>query len=177
MKNNRQQGFGAIAIVALLAIVIAAGLVVWRVLDTNSSANSQTNNTSTQQPAQQSETDPNEGYVVIKEWGVRFKPVSGLTGVTYFRPSGTADSLQRYDFSTQPLIDKELNCATQGVGSIQRSSTPLELYEVSLGEITGYHYYYRGSQAACSDDPSNFSFEIEQRHAIKDSVVTLEATK
>lgn len=178
MKTNKANGFSTVAaVIAVVAVVAVAGLIVWRVLDTNKTNSTPNTNTTTSQEEAQTDTDPNEGYVVIKEWGVRFKPLEGLSGVRYFNLADVSDGSQRYDLSTNALVEKEPNCAAQGVGSIQKSSTPLEQYEVSLGEISGTYYYYRGSQAACSENSANFSFESEQRRAIESSIKTLEAAK
>src|SRR5207302_6826042 len=106
MTTKQQSGFGVIPIIVIVAIVVVLGLVDYQIYTAqmnkpaanSSTTNNQTSPASSQpsnttpNPAQQA--DPNAGYVVIKEWNVRFKPVSGLTGVEYTKAnSNTHDEI------------------------------------------------------------------------------------
>lgn len=88
LKNN-QSGLAHVAVILLAVVVIGvvgfAGWKVWDSTRTDSSTQSTTPTTTsaTTDTSQEPTVDPNEGYLVIKQWGLRFKTPSGLTGVKY----------------------------------------------------------------------------------------------
>lgn len=100
MQESNQSGFNAILVLVSVAVLTILGTIGWSVYSKKTQMNSQaqmvsqaqgvkapTNSQSAVQQATvtsdgkaqtQSQEDPNVGYVVIKEWGVRFKVVEGL---------------------------------------------------------------------------------------------------
>lgn len=183
MTQNRQRGFSLVLIVGALVAVVVIGIVAWRIYEsgkTTNQTNSQSPPGSDNEPQQQSGTpaaDPNEGYVVLKEWGVRFKPVEGLGNVTHFRPTDTPQGYDRFDLSTTELGTRDARCATMGFSSVTRATTPQSGYETMLAQVGDYYYYYRGSDSACSTTAANATFEAAQRNLTKESLKTLEAVK
>jgi hypothetical protein len=180
MIIRKEQGFSITAIIAVLLTVAVLGLIGWKMYslygkpttttETNQS-NSQTTTTT------QEQTDPNAGYVVIKEWGVRFKPVDGLTDVIYaFSPT-----TQTINFSTNSLKALDSNCAPDkapAIGGIERTTTPYNSpHPQALGAINGYYYYYDSQQSTCSDTKSIQDTETQQIALLKQSVILLEAAK
>ena len=126
MSTQRQQGF-SLAIISIIVLALCiAGIIVWRVYDSNqhkqdsqwqaSSTNQTTSTATTTDNTQQSaqKTDPNAGYIVIKEWGVRFKPVDGLDGVVYGVGFNKVSSTEEARFSTTQLAEYSNSC---GVGT------------------------------------------------------------
>ena len=108
MKTTREKGFSIVLTIVIVAVILTVGLIVWRLVDSGKTSGTKSANTGRQQAEPQYQADQNEGYVVIKEWGVRFKPVVGLKDVHYFNPSGlTADQLT---FTTKELADASANC-------------------------------------------------------------------
>lgn len=179
--NKNQHGFSAIIpvlIVAALAVICFAG---WRLWDSSQNKQSSNNAANSSQASQQSSmqstntTDPNEGYVVIKEWGVRFKPVEGLNGVQYFKPAST--SLDRLDFSTTDLIASEPHCGQSGPVSIIRTTQQTNEFEKLLVQFNGYYYYLRGSDSACSNSTANMATESAIRNRLTQSLNSLDSVK
>ena len=178
MKSN-QNGFSTLmAVIVVFIIIVIAGLIVWRVLDTNKTFNTQSQeNTTNQQSQQQAKADPNEGYVVIKEWGVRFKPTEELTGVQYFKPEHvTIDSIT---FTTTALSAASEYCRESSgdiiLGLLTRSTETDPQYGGMLAKIGAYTYQYRGPQAACSRD--DLTAESKTLTALLKSLESLEAAK
>jgi hypothetical protein len=185
MRTPKESGFslGVIVLIVLIAGVMA--IAGWRIHETNKNnahdqASNQSlnqNNPSKSQQDQSSKSDPNAGYVVIKEWGVRFKPVAGLTGIEYFKSVQTPNGVDRFDFSTAGLIKREPHCGEIGFSSVQRTSEPLTIYEKSLGKIGNYFYYYFGAAGACSQQSSNYALESQQRQLVQQSLISIEMSK
>lgn len=153
-ENSKEIGFGTIGIIIAVVVVVLVGFGSWRIYDVNKSK------TTTQTAANQDETppknqtsqlNPNEGYVVIKEWNVRFKPVEGLEGVEYFRPSGSEKD--SFTFTTVAMANAASGCSPSSggivVGLVTRSKEVEPLYGGVLAKIGDYYYQYRGPQATC----------------------------
>ncbi|MGD8373471.1 MAG: hypothetical protein PVI21_01265 [Candidatus Woesebacteria bacterium] len=185
---HNQKGFSPILIIITIATIALLGFIAWRVWDTNQN-NNQTQQTTTDQskttettstnsqPTQT--TDPNQGYVVIKEWGVRFKPVEGLDAedVVYFADEAT-DGDEKYVFTTKTLIDREPSCDNTGIVGVVKTGGEKDaglMYGNLLGTIGGKYYYTRSLGAACSSSSDNYTFESQQGSLIRDSILSLEA--
>lgn len=155
MKQN-QKGFGAVEILIVIVVVGLLGTVGWLVYDRQKTktpdskpaaqSSTQQKETAVTQPTQK--TDPNEGYFVVKEWGLRFKIPSGLTDVKYtihgdtvaFFAKPTGSSVQyRADY------DKYAEGRSQyATGNLYRSkeSTNNERGFATEGKKVGDYYYY-----------------------------------
>ncbi|HSE61266.1 MAG TPA: hypothetical protein VLA88_03140 [Candidatus Saccharimonadales bacterium] len=172
MNQPRQKGNVAIfAVIAL--VVLAIGFIAWRTWDSSQQAPTANN-----EPAHP-QTDPNAGYIVIREWGVRFKPVEGLTGVQYFKPKNvTTDAMS---ITTKELGDLEPECSAASdsmvLGMITRSKDPDPQAGGVLATIGGYNFQYRVSGAACATDSSHFGIESQTVQKIIGSLKSLEAAK
>lgn len=75
MSKKLENGSVVEIVVIVVLLLVIAGLVVWRIMDTNKPENKDTNSSmttsKTESPndtAPEKKTDPNEGYVVIDEW-------------------------------------------------------------------------------------------------------------
>jgi hypothetical protein len=177
MNTQKQHGFSALIIVLSIALVGVIGFVGWRMYDSSQQANNQQNAQNGNGQTQEPTTDPNEGYVVIKEWGVRFKPVEGLSGVEYFRASDTPQSFDRFELSTKEAGKRDVRCKTQGFRTVTRSSAEETTYELLLAKIGNFNYYYRGSDSACSTTSASANLELQERRLMKESLKSLEAAK
>lgn len=203
----KQQGFSLIAVIAVVAVLVVVGTIGWSVysnkkIQTNSQSQtaSQIQQAKTpankqpdakqavaQAPAQtQAQVDPNAGYVVIKEWGVRFKAEAGLEGLVYFKPTSYNNNEDLLTFTTKKLSDLEPKCRLDSTdmvfGLLRRASTPPEVvegqgYGPMIGHIDGYYYQYRGSDSACSQNRGNWDYESKVRMGLERSLKTLEAAK
>ncbi|HVI69011.1 MAG TPA: hypothetical protein VM581_00985 [Magnetospirillaceae bacterium] len=181
MTNKKQSGF-SLALVSTVIIVIAVvGFVVLRMLDSGDASKQNLQQTSDKSGTQtsQQQDDPNVGYVVVSEWGVRFRPVDGLTGTIYFRPhSVTSDA---YTFTTTELANKEANCGKDSrsipIGLLTRSKDPNPADGGVIAVIDGYSYQYRAASAACSESETSSNLENSVASSVSESIESLEAAK
>lgn len=186
---NKIKGFSLVGILVIVAAVVVLGIIAWRVWDAGQNKQSDSANTNQQtndqgqdkepEPEPATEVDPNEGYVVIKEWGVRFKPADGLEGVEYFKPSNvTTDSIS---LTTKQLAEAEPTCGTTSnsmvLGLLTRSKETVAGHGGVVATVGDYKYQYRVSGAACSKDPANLSLESSTGSRIMESLKSLEAAK
>ena len=174
-----------IVIIAVLVLAVV-GLVVWRFIDGNKTktedsskqTSSQTADTDTTPTGDTNTMNPNAGYIVIEEWGIRFK-VTGAAQYEYAKmPSGS------YGFSTAVLNSLGQYCtAVFGAGGIVDRRTTVNSEDATgWGEplnggkpINGYYYFLQGPQAACADDKSDFDVEVGQSNLTLDLIRTIEA--
>lgn len=155
MKVN-QKGFSAVEILVTVVVVGLLGAVGWLVYDRQKSNTSETSNTlaSTQKkeevPKQNTKkTDFNEGYVVVKEWGLRFKTPSGLTNVRYtihddtaaFYAKPTGSNVQ-YISDYDKYEDGNFSYATGVLYRSTSSTKPFDGDETREGKKVGNYYYY-----------------------------------
>jgi hypothetical protein len=172
---SKQQSGNALIII-LIVIVFAGltGFIAWRAL-----------NSPTATPEQSltlPQTDPNEGYLAIEEWGVRFKPVEGLTlhSTEYFKATKVeSDSVF---ITTRQLSDVEPNCGEKTdmvapLGLLSRSATEDPTLGSVIAKIGDHYYQYRGSDAACSKNATNYTLEANYRKLVTDSLASLELSK
>lgn len=185
MARN-QKGFGTVWIViSIVAVLVVAGLIIWRLMSTNQTANTQTPaQTESDSPAEsqptngQSQADANQGYVVIKEWGVRFKPTQALGEVRYAKIKDFPHDA--YKFTTTALVEREPNCSENSnamLGALYRNKQTSPEFGTNLATIDSYYYQYRGSDAACGENRANDEFESSIRMELEKSLKTLEAAQ
>jgi len=186
--NKKQSGFGIVEIFLVAILVILVGFVVWQVYMAQTSADKTANDTQ-QGSNSQVESSKNAGYVVIKEWGVRFKPASGLNAsdVTYYdveNNNGISNDL--YGLTTKRVEAIGGHCSHSDPGyfvslaSIGRSKTASSTDEQSSVKIGDYYYYAYPAQSACGDDTTtspNSQIESEDYALLKNSIGTLEAAE
>jgi prepilin-type N-terminal cleavage/methylation domain-containing protein len=161
MKTN-QKGFSVVEILIVLVVIGLLGTVGWLVYDRQNnkktenpateSSTQQNNETSKQESSTQQveKTDPNEGYLVLKEWGLRFKIPSGLADVKYtihddtvsFFAKPTGSSVQ-YRTDYDKFVDGHSQYA---IGNLFRSTSSTKPYPGEdsgrQGKKVGDYYYY-----------------------------------
>lgn len=179
-KLDRSAGFGVVGVVV---IVLAIGFIGWRVYDANQKpkANTSTPISSEAQdaPLMGGPTqDPNVGYVVISQWGVRFKPAESLGEVQYFKPKDLS-SYDAFTFTTKGLSDAATTCSASSenivLGLLYRNKEQLPQYGSLLAKIGDYYYQYRGPQASCGSD--DIAMESAALIQLSESLKSLEAAK
>jgi hypothetical protein len=184
MKKQTQKGFGAIVIILVVVGLIAVGFVGWRLYEGSkrtSAEQSQQNNST----GQQTQNDPNTGYIVIKAWGVRFKPVNSLSDLIYDTDDAATPSQTR--FSIKALAQYGGTCGTGSdsrspLGMLTRTTTPKEEFVADSGafvkHIGSYYYQYVTPQTACADNNTTANnLQIQTTALFKSSILTLEAAK
>ncbi len=129
MQATKQSGFGVVAIVIAILVVVGLGYIGYRVYTAN---NNQTGNTAQNSNAQNNGTQDTATYLDIKELGVKIKLSDGIKDAVYapFDVPAT-DGSQVYGISAQSLIDKETgdNCsAAHGALGLIRATTIAPTY-------------------------------------------------
>lgn len=178
-QMSKEKGFGVIGIILTIGLVAVLGVVIWRLMNSEQQKQSSQSQDSSQikqtEPAKR--TDPNEGYVVIKEWGVRFKPVEGFEDVEYFKPSNFP--YDAFTFTTKSLSDSAASCASSSgnivLGGLARHIVETEGFGGVKEKIGDYYYQFRGPQASCGTE--NDALESEALNKLSKSLETLEQAK
>ncbi len=134
-------------------------------------------------PAQtpQPKADPNSGYVVLDDWGVRFKPSVGNT-FTFEKVPG----LDAYDFRTQRQTDlggdyvkrnkdgtymcKFHRIIRYAAGTVDAARKP-----GIVGSINGYDYLHMTPQAACGTTTAEQQVEVAENLKVNAFLKTIEA--
>ena len=134
-------------------------------------------------PAQtpQPKADPNSGYVVLDDWGVRFKPSAGDT-FTFEKVPG----LDAYDFRTQRQTDlggdyvkrnkdgtymcKFHRLIRYAAGTVDSARKP-----GIVGSINGYDYLHMTPQAACGKTTAEQQVEVAENFKVNALLKTIEA--
>lgn len=181
-RLNRNAGFGVVGVLVVVAAVLVVSFIAWRVYDANqkpqSTSNTQTSTASDAPLTATPASDPNAGYVVIEQWGVRFKPSESLGEVQYFKPK----DLGQYDaltFTTKALADRVASCSPSSenivLGLLYRNKEQSAVYGETLAKIGDYYYQYRGPQASCGagDD----GLETNALQDLTEALRSLEAAK
>jgi cytoskeletal protein RodZ len=202
--NKKQSGFShMMIIVVVLAVVLigALGFIFWQNFIQNKSDNAKKEDTS-KVSTKQSETtttnntanitDKNKGYLVLSDWGVRFKLPSDLGSrqITYYKgvpgytDSGKYVTGDGYSFSTNDVEALGENCAYNAsdywmpLASVTRYTSPYNQGSAVEGptlikKLGNYYYYTRGPQALCSVNGSS-TVQTKGRAAVDALVPSIE---
>lgn len=181
-KLDRSAGFGIVGVVVVMLAVLVLGFVAWRIYDANQKPHTSTSTptavgTNDTSLPTASESDPNEGYVVIEQWGVRFKPVEGLGEVEYFKPRDMP--YDAFTFTTKVLADASPTCASTSGNIIQGMLYRNKEQQPASGEVFAkigdYYYQFRGPDSTCG--AGNDQLEVDSLMQLKQSLRSLEAAK
>lgn len=173
MSRPIQKGFSSLAIIFVILVVAVLGFIGWRVYETNKL-----------NPTQQTQNDPNVGYLVIREWGVRIKPVEGLVGFKALpRTSGLANT-EEMMLITSDMEKLNAGCSgevegSRPLGALVRTNIKLENpgNKMLLANIGNYYFYYYDPSSSCSPDAANEATQAVNLVKVKDSLASLEAIK
>jgi hypothetical protein len=167
-----------IVIIGVLLLVIA-GLVVWRIMDANKPENKDTNTSTTTSKTElpndavtEKKVDPNEGYVVINDWGIRFKPVSAEK-ILYWKSSDGSDT---YYFSTESV--KKMNgCSDASLYSLTRLKSKDVMTGIYLkdgNKVGDYYYNINHAHQVCTLDSKDDSELLRQNDLVDKLLTTIE---
>jgi len=201
VNKKTQSGFAHLMIVVIIlavALVGTLGFVFWQNFmqpktDSAKSGNSKVDDKSKTTPSTDSSTnspvataDANKGYLVLDDWGVKFKLPTNLGDniVNYYQSNGyeqpVGNSFDSYAFTTshqEALGGYCSHTATNQfmpIGYLSRQTSPQSSEAASggilLGKIVSYYYYFTGSQAPCSDQDRG-----TDNDTIKNMLMTVEA--
>jgi hypothetical protein len=157
MKTN-QKGFGVVEVLIILVVVSLIAGTGWYVMNKKKAPNKTNVNATTQQEQQsatieevaESKPDANASYLVINEWGLRFKTPNGLADVTYTIHSDTVALYAKpvganvqYRSDHEIFEDGHPRYATGTLYRSTESSKDKIGYTVD-GKKLGNFYYYTG---------------------------------
>jgi hypothetical protein len=170
MFNKSQSGSVQVVVVIVLVMVIAGslGFVVWDKFlapKSNEVPSSLSGSTSVRATDIKSTNDLNEGYLVIKDWNVKFKLPENSNEIHYYKESisNEGGSFEYYQLSTKRVEELGGRCAPDspegqiGLSSISRQTIRKEgplMSNVAANNdnpIGGYYYYVSGGQSTCGD--------------------------
>ena len=190
MKKSNQIGSAHVAIIGVLVVALlgALGYIFYQnFIQKNSpdSSKTATSNAAASLPEQQKaiakpEVVDEAKYLILDDWGVRFKLPQDGVSVLYKKTTG--NGMVTYGFNTQ-AVDAlggycTLDKASGGLAAVTRESAKLVDYAsmkpLNNNEpIGGYYYYMSGSQAPCSD--SNQALEMSERQKLMNMLETIES--
>jgi hypothetical protein len=160
MNKNNQQGFTVVGIVVTVIALAVVAFAAWRVYDANNQPKEVTTTTDTSNSDESAQNDPNAGYLVIKEWGVRL-PLAGEVQDAIYKSHSTNDGSPYANLSTTSIVAKlGEDCGVDSnypaLGYIARqpnteAAAPGYKAEKQVGDYT---YFYYTPQTTCSNDSS-----------------------
>jgi hypothetical protein len=175
MNNSRTQGsaFVVVIIILTIAVIGALGFVLWQNIIQSKNVTSSANSTSSTDTPNQSQVeivvDPNEGYLVLEDWGVKFKLPKDSGEVLAYKNtmSNQYGTFESYSLTTKRVEGLGQRCASdanEGVirlSSIDRRTVKQEHYSSALPAnnnepINGYYYYVSGGQSICSEEHTDW---------------------
>lgn len=174
LKN--QKGVAVILEVILLAAVLATvGYIGYRAYTQNQAKKT----TETRQETKNVDEDANEGYLVVKEFGIRFKPTAEQGNLQYVISNYPELGRSFADFTTKELLTADSACtaAKASLGSVGR----YKVGDSVLGEkvesmknatkIGDYYYlYFKAGGAQCSDDVAASNLQTQQLNILRDTI-------
>src|SRR5688572_6155328 len=185
------KGFNAVILTLIIgAIAVVGSIILWRVredkpTDTATQATDLLATSQSSVAEQSVQEDPNKDFVVIKEWGVRFKP-SGLSGIRYKIGAQSSLADENVTFTTDTLAKYGAACSgTQDgdapLGILTRTKQQKDEFHSESGafvkRVGDYYYQYITPEAACSDEAEARAYQIKATSAFKDSIFTIELAK
>lgn len=172
----------------LLTMLISGGVLLWQAhkpvanLEQGSlSPPAAPHEATSPQPAIEA-VDPNEGYLVMKEWGVRLKLPASVPTLQYvLLPRGSQELI---GISSDELVALDAHCAAMNapLGLFERTTTPRAFADGKtrppLRILEGYYYYFTGPQASClsggANAPAHMQLLESQSAAVAEAVNSLE---
>ena len=128
-------------------------------LEKNKNESTKTAQNSSGKSAQENgESNTDDSYLVINEWGVKLK-VPASAGIKY--DYSTYEGGEGIGLTNDKLLSIDSHCSCQ-FGSMSRRTAEATLEDARNGDnpgklvhltpINGYYYYYMGPMGACADD-------------------------
>lgn len=158
--TQRELGLSRVGILAIVGFVTLFGGIIWLTLrgDSQPSDTTTENGNQTQSTLTSPTVDPNAGYLVIKEWGVRLQ-MENADKVTYdfydtpgTDPSGAGTYQSRISVHVKPEYLQDKSCDL-GAGMYRFDPTDINQAFAPRGKKIGSYYYLIGdSPHLCGND-------------------------
>lgn len=180
IKSRNQNGSALVVVIifAVVAILGVLGYVAWSNFFAPKDDKVTQTTTSVQVDEDTVAVDPNEGYLVIEDWDVRFKLPENSGEIRFYKDSGS--DTEGYSFSTKRVEDLGERCVEPNdIGEVIRlaglnrstelpDEDPIYPRDVPVNEgkpINGYYYYAFGAQSLCAVNGSGAT-QAEDRNMI-----------
>ena len=169
-KKQSQSGFVhlAIIIVLVVALIGAIGYIAWDKFMQPKDGDENVVATKTTNDSTDTTTTPvadNEGYLVLDDWGVKFKLPADLGDdeIVYEEASDTSGSIEVYYFSTKyfSLLGSTCSRAYSLIRSTDVSTDSIGA-PIIIGKIGNYYYSYYTPQSFCLDNNEK-GIDVEQK--------------
>lgn len=176
VKISSSQNGSALAIIVVIlstAIVGTLGHVLW-----NNSLTPKVNENLLSQEAvaehaesDEIQKDPNDGYLVLQDWGIKFKLPKDFGEVRYYKESVSNENgyFEHYVLSTKRVEELGERCSPTApdgpirLSSISRTQTKHQEDQLHSAvtannnePIGGYYYYVSGGQSTCADEHTDW---------------------
>lgn len=208
-SNNREQiQFGqskksrkglkvllTIVLVALVAAGVGYGVYAWQQQEVNKlntkvdTLNKENKMLSKANSKVESEefASPNEGYLVLEDWGIRLKLPEGRDDISYYKHKSYDKRndviYENYEFTTERVENLKERCVETNESTATRMAKlsrakikPKELLSAGLVNdgkpINGYYYIYAPGQSLCAE--KGLSIQTEDAKLIREMVSNLE---
>jgi len=188
MKNlSKQNGSTHIIVIVILVIALLGvlGFVFWQNFTKKDPVTTTSEQKKTTSQPVETVKDPNEGYLVLQDWKIKFKLATESDKITYYAlPTNDAGikkgfDAQYYEFSTKEVEALGESCAEPGgevsgtvirLANLSRSKDKIATQGVILvndGQpVGGYYYYLGGAQSTCSSNGTDL--QIQDRAKVVD---------
>lgn len=186
-----------VVIVALIVVIVCAlGVLFWQNFIQDKSQDSAIKSTSsTERNSTESEasdddsnakmtpaSDPNNGYTVLEDWGIRFK--ANQLAVSWSKTSVDSynkTSSNTYYFTTNTWKNLAGACNTEiplirSTDKIVSMTSPPKALNNEM-QISNYYYYYYSPQDACGTDATDINEWSRQSRLVMSFLDTIEAKK
>lgn len=183
VNNSRSQGFAhAFLIIGIVVALLGAlGFIFWQNFIHKEPTITKTEAVTKTQPKE--EVDLSKGYLVLEDWGVKFKIPETKSEIVYYKVQN--DDGFFFEFTTKRVealgencVDNSTGGATR-LGAISRSSVKREgVYIIGSRPFNnnepmgdGYYYYFSYTSALCAD--ASGDIQGEDRRVIENLLDTL----
>jgi hypothetical protein len=153
IKIHSQKGsaHAVVIIILVAALVMALGFVFWQnfILKSNTpTVSTEITNSAT--------PDPNKGYVVVKDWGVRFKTsVSDKLEYKPYSQTGGYISDSSYEglgLTIKASVLTDQNCVKFGIDLYRQTQSTSNFTTKKIGN---YYYFVTGGPGECSTNTAD----------------------
>jgi hypothetical protein len=171
IKNYlKQKGSAHVVIIVILVIALLGtlGFVFWQNFINKKSAEVTSDSKQTTNQPTEKVKDPDEGYLVLKDWNIKFKLPADSNEITYYKKQAEPNDKgieEYYEFSTKRVEALGGQCVEPNNlgqvirnGSMSRTKIKRE-GEIASGSavnnnesIAGYYYYISGGQSTCANE-------------------------
>lgn len=196
MNKQNQNGSVHIIIISVVALLVvgAIGYLFWNnFVKTNNAQKDKTENSKvaanpSTSPSPTPNVADNTGYLVLDEWGVKFKAPDSIGEIHYYKKTSQPDKegliTEFYEFSSKRVEELGGQCVepnsqnmTIRLAVLSRSKVKTEqenLHSSTLVNnkpIDDYYYYTTGGQSVCSDNSADL--QKQDRDAIYNAILKL----